>query len=228
MARWWGGVLDSGGAAVVLDSGGGAVVVVQWWWWWWCLTVVVVQWWWWCSRAQCSAQSAMQPRRARRRQQRKHDRSRPHNSPPQQQQHPLNTSTQQHNTPSTQQHHHTKQIIHVNLTQHDNATEPVKLEAGAKVAFTYAVTWTPTATPFDRRFEKYLDYSFFEHKVRFKKGGYGTALCVAGSERYEGSERHRAPPLPNRHRRPLTSLTQNPYARNALCITITITITTIT
>ena len=54
----------------------------------------------------------------------------------------------------------------MNLTQHDNDTEPVKLAGGAKVAFTYEVRWTPTDVPFDRRFEKYLDYSFFEHKVR--------------------------------------------------------------
>jgi hypothetical protein len=58
------------------------------------------------------------------------------------------------------------QIIHVNLTQHDNKTQPVRLEPGTKVAFTYAVTWTPTTMEFDRRFEKYLDYSFFEHKAR--------------------------------------------------------------
>jgi hypothetical protein len=37
--------------------------------------------------------------------------------------------------------------------------------SGAKVAFTYAVTWTPTDTDFSKRFDKYLDYSFFEHKV---------------------------------------------------------------
>jgi hypothetical protein len=42
----------------------------------------------------------------------------------------------------------------------------VRLEPGTKVAFTYAVTWTPTTMEFDRRFEKYLDYSFFEHKAR--------------------------------------------------------------
>ena len=58
------------------------------------------------------------------------------------------------------------QIIHVNLTQHDNDTEPVLLEAGTAVEFTYAVTWTPTDTEFERRFEKYLDYGFFEHKAR--------------------------------------------------------------
>lgn len=77
-----------------------------------------------------------------------------------------------HNCPSTPPSHpshpctpHAPQVIHVNLTQHDNETEPVPVESGAKVTFTYAVTWTPTDTKFARRFEKYLDYSFFEHKV---------------------------------------------------------------
>ncbi len=33
------------------------------------------------------------------------------------------------------------------------------------MTFTYSVQWVPTDTPFARRFERYLDYSFFEHKV---------------------------------------------------------------
>jgi hypothetical protein len=53
------------------------------------------------------------------------------------------------------------QIIHVNLT----STEPVALKDGASVAFTFAVNWLPTVTPFKSRFERYLDYNFFEHKV---------------------------------------------------------------
>lgn len=53
------------------------------------------------------------------------------------------------------------QIIHVNLT----STEPVALKDGAAVAFTFAVNWLPTVTPFKSRFERYLDYNFFEHKV---------------------------------------------------------------
>ena len=39
------------------------------------------------------------------------------------------------------------------------------------MAFTYEVRWVETDTPFDRRFEKYLDYSFFEHKVRGRLWG---------------------------------------------------------
>lgn len=54
------------------------------------------------------------------------------------------------------------QIIHVNLT----STEPVALKEGEEVAFTFAVNWLPTVTPFKSRFERYLDYNFFEHKVQ--------------------------------------------------------------
>jgi transmembrane 9 superfamily protein 3 len=54
------------------------------------------------------------------------------------------------------------QIIHVNLT----STEPVALKDGEAVAFTFAVNWLPTVTPFKSRFERYLDYNFFEHKVQ--------------------------------------------------------------
>mmetsp|Transcript_26103 Transcript_26103/g.57030 ORF Transcript_26103/g.57030 Transcript_26103/m.57030 type:complete len:589 (-) Transcript_26103:1092-2858(-) len=54
-------------------------------------------------------------------------------------------------------------IIQVNLTSDD----PVLLEDGAKLTFTYSVTWYPTSVPFARRFERYLDYSFFEHKIHW-------------------------------------------------------------
>lgn len=53
------------------------------------------------------------------------------------------------------------QIIHVNLT----STNPVPLVAGSQIVFTFAVNWLPTLTPFESRFERYLDYNFFEHKV---------------------------------------------------------------
>jgi transmembrane 9 superfamily protein 3 len=49
----------------------------------------------------------------------------------------------------------------VNLT----SGEPVLLKEGQQVTFTFAVNWLPTATPFGQRFERYLDYNFFEHKV---------------------------------------------------------------
>jgi transmembrane 9 superfamily member 3 len=41
----------------------------------------------------------------------------------------------------------------------------VPLESGKSVEFTYSVRWVPTPTPFHRRFERYLDFNFFEHKV---------------------------------------------------------------
>lgn len=54
------------------------------------------------------------------------------------------------------------QIIQVNLTTAD----PVLVSVGAKLDFKFSVNWIPTKTPFSRRFERYLDYTFFEHKVR--------------------------------------------------------------
>ena len=49
----------------------------------------------------------------------------------------------------------------VNLTSEN----PVTLSAGTQLDFTYSVDWTPTSTPFHRRFDRYLDYDFFEHQV---------------------------------------------------------------
>ncbi|WIA19220.1 hypothetical protein OEZ85_003860 [Tetradesmus obliquus] len=54
-------------------------------------------------------------------------------------------------------------IIHVNLT----SGEPVLLKEGQQVTFTFAVNWLPTSTPFGERFERYLDYNFFEHKIHW-------------------------------------------------------------
>lgn len=54
------------------------------------------------------------------------------------------------------------QIIQVNLTSED--LQPIA--AGTKIEFTYSVTWAPTPTQFTRRFERYLDYNFFEHQVQ--------------------------------------------------------------
>lgn len=52
-------------------------------------------------------------------------------------------------------------MIHVNLTSED----PQPIESGAELDFTYSVTWRPSDIPFARRFERYLDYNFFEHQV---------------------------------------------------------------
>ena len=53
------------------------------------------------------------------------------------------------------------QIIQVNLTSEN----PQKIESGGKLDFTFSVRWTPSTIPFARRFERYLDYTFFEHQV---------------------------------------------------------------
>ena len=55
-----------------------------------------------------------------------------------------------------------RQIIEVNLTSED--FKPIV--PGAEIEFTYSVRWAPTATPFVRRFERYLDYKFFGHQAR--------------------------------------------------------------
>eukprot|EP00735_Rhodelphis_limneticus_P008301 TRINITY_DN2119_c0_g1::TRINITY_DN2119_c0_g1_i1::g.12707::m.12707 TRINITY_DN2119_c0_g1::TRINITY_DN2119_c0_g1_i1::g.12707 ORF type:complete len:601 (-),score=124.42,sp/Q940G0/TMN1_ARATH/59.47/0.0,EMP70/PF02990.11/5.7e-161,EVC2_like/PF12297.3/3.2,EVC2_like/PF12297.3/1.1e+02 TRINITY_DN2119_c0_g1_i1:69-1838(-) len=52
-------------------------------------------------------------------------------------------------------------VIEVNLT-HENPT-PVK--AGAKLVFTYSASWKETTTTFTERFNRYLDYDFFEHRI---------------------------------------------------------------
>ena len=54
------------------------------------------------------------------------------------------------------------QIIQVNLTSLD----PQPLKSGTSLEFTFSVEWEPSETPYARRFERYLDYSFFEHQVR--------------------------------------------------------------
>ena len=53
-------------------------------------------------------------------------------------------------------------IIEANLT---NDT-PVKVEAGAKLDFTYSVKWQKTEKQFADRFKRYLDHSFFEHQIQ--------------------------------------------------------------
>ena len=49
----------------------------------------------------------------------------------------------------------------VNLTSEN----PVTLSAGTQLDFTYSVEWSATSTSFHRRFDRYLDYDFFEHQV---------------------------------------------------------------
>ena len=54
-------------------------------------------------------------------------------------------------------------IIEVNLTSEN----PVPIEAGQKLSFTYTVHWKETTKPFDTRFSRYLEYDFFEHKIHW-------------------------------------------------------------
>jgi transmembrane 9 superfamily protein 3 len=52
-------------------------------------------------------------------------------------------------------------IIQVNLT----SESPAALVVGTPLAFTYSVTWHASRTRFAQRFERYLDYNFFEHQI---------------------------------------------------------------
>eukprot|EP00981_Chlorochromonas_danica_P010976 scaffold3595_cov235-Ochromonas_danica.AAC.14 len=54
-------------------------------------------------------------------------------------------------------------IIEVNLTSEN----PVPLESGRELQFTYSVHWHATAKPFEDRFSRYLEYDFFEHKIHW-------------------------------------------------------------
>jgi len=54
-------------------------------------------------------------------------------------------------------------IIQVNLTSEN----PVTLSTGTQLDFTYSVDWVTSTTPFHRRFDRYLDYDFFEHQIHW-------------------------------------------------------------
>ena len=54
-------------------------------------------------------------------------------------------------------------IIEVNLTSEN----PVPIEPGQKLQFTYSVNWVPTSKGFENRFNRYLEYDFFEHKIHW-------------------------------------------------------------
>lgn len=55
------------------------------------------------------------------------------------------------------------QIIEANLTSEN----PVPIEVGRKLEFTYSVHWKQTDKPFADRFNRYLEYDFFEHKIHW-------------------------------------------------------------
>ena len=56
-----------------------------------------------------------------------------------------------------------QQIIEVNLT----SEEPRDVEPGAQLEFSYSVRWVKTDKTFAERFNRYLDYSFFEHQIHW-------------------------------------------------------------
>ena len=55
------------------------------------------------------------------------------------------------------------QIVDVNLT----SDAKVKLVQGEKLSFTYQVHWKQSHVVFQRRYEKYLDPSFFQHRIHW-------------------------------------------------------------
>jgi len=59
--------------------------------------------------------------------------------------------------------HNGNRIIEANLTSEN----PVSIEPGRKLEFTYSVHWISTAKPFEKRFDRYLEYDFFEHRIHW-------------------------------------------------------------
>ncbi|XP_071808537.1 transmembrane 9 superfamily member 3-like [Asterias amurensis] len=55
------------------------------------------------------------------------------------------------------------QIVDVNLT----SEVKVKLEKGVKVPFTYQVNWKKSPMSYRKRFDKYLDPNFFNHRIHW-------------------------------------------------------------
>jgi transmembrane 9 superfamily protein 3 len=55
------------------------------------------------------------------------------------------------------------QIIEVNLTSEN----PRQIQAGKKYPMTFSVKWTATTKPFESRFDRYLDFDFFEHQIHW-------------------------------------------------------------
>eukprot|EP00053_Salpingoeca_punica_P013638 m.123412 g.123412 ORF g.123412 m.123412 type:complete len:590 (+) comp16249_c0_seq1:245-2014(+) len=55
------------------------------------------------------------------------------------------------------------QIVEANLT----TGRRVKLEPGITLHFSYQVNWQQSSTPFNKRFEKYLDPTFFQHRIHW-------------------------------------------------------------
>ena len=58
---------------------------------------------------------------------------------------------------------------------------------GAKIPLTYEVVWKKSPVKFEDRFDKYLDPSFFQHRVRRRRA------CPAAAAQTAGSAAHRTP-----------------------------------
>lgn len=56
-----------------------------------------------------------------------------------------------------------RQIIEVNLTTEN----PRPIVAGSIGALTFSVNWVPTTKTFEKRFDRYLDFDFFEHQIHW-------------------------------------------------------------
>jgi transmembrane 9 superfamily protein 3 len=54
-------------------------------------------------------------------------------------------------------------IIEVTLTQ----DHPFILKSGVPFSWTYSISWQETDTPFEDRFDRYLDDAFFEHQIHW-------------------------------------------------------------
>lgn len=56
-----------------------------------------------------------------------------------------------------------KQIVDVNLTSENK----VKLEPGVTLSFSYELKWSPSSIKYEKRFDKYLDPNFFQHRIHW-------------------------------------------------------------
>eukprot|EP01023_Acetabularia_acetabulum_P006695 TRINITY_DN12815_c0_g1_i3.p1 TRINITY_DN12815_c0_g1~~TRINITY_DN12815_c0_g1_i3.p1 ORF type:complete len:295 (+),score=28.56 TRINITY_DN12815_c0_g1_i3:116-1000(+) len=54
-------------------------------------------------------------------------------------------------------------IIQVNLT----SSNPTALAEAKEIEYTYSVKWSSVDIPFRKRFERYLDINFFQHKIHW-------------------------------------------------------------
>jgi len=56
------------------------------------------------------------------------------------------------------------QIVDVNISSTEKES---KLVEGGQIEFTYEINWVESTTPFNKRYEKYLDPQFFQHQIHW-------------------------------------------------------------